>query len=366
MDLHNFLKKIYLFAIYVISPFYVAAIYSSSPSLIFVHLGENIPPCLFTVIKQARYLSTDCDIFLLIDRSCFLHLQDSYNDFFFTEKIQLQDLDQIPLSEEHSRFLENNKINPHLTDGLWFYAFERFFYLFDFIKQRKLQNIFHLENDSMLYVDLREIFPYFEKANIRLAAPFQSVVCAIPCFVFVKDASSLQPFIEHMLFEMQNYKGTAAHNAINDMRVLASFYQKFGNNYITPLPTLMPEYGSYHCKQKSLHRDVNETPLDFLSMNNSLFSNYLFDAATLGIYANGGDRKYFPNSGPGMLSSRSLFNPYFFNFTWLEDAKGRRVPSLSFKEKSYRIANLHFHSKMPEGYTSYCKTYEEFPLGHRP
>ena len=99
----------------------------------------------------------------------------------------------------------------------------------------------------------------------------------------------------------------------------------------------------------------NFTPLAFLSQNAPLFPSYIFDAATLGIFLEGNDEAVFPLRGPGTIHYRSIFDPRLFSFFWGEDLKGRVVPYLSFKGKEYRIVNLHFHSKRPDGYTSFSK-----------
>jgi hypothetical protein len=142
------------------------------------------------------------------------------------------------------------------------------------------------------------------------------------------------------------------------MQTLASFYRKFGAAYMTPLPILMPEY--HYPKRVSTFEPDNETSLDFLSTNASLFPGYIFDAAALGVFANGNDRRYFPERGAGIIHYRSLFDPGHFSFFWGSDLQNHRVPFLSFKEKTYRIVNMHFHSKLPEGHTSYGENQMEF------
>ncbi len=331
----------------------------SAHNLIFVHLGDAVPPCIFTTMKQARTLNQDCDIYLLTDKRAHLFFQSDCHEFLAAERVSLVDMDLIPTTKEHDHFRRINKIDPSLSDGFWLYTSERFFTLFDFIADQNLENIVHLESDSMLYVDLDELYPLIKQLNIRLAAPFQSLKGCIPCFVFIKDSESLSFLIHHILSEMGDYKGTKPHIGINDMATLASFYRKWGVDYLMPLPTLMREYGQYYPKRKSHFGPDNATPLSFLSMYASSFPEYIFDAATLGIFINGNDRKYCPQHGPGTIHVRSLFDPRFFSFFWGEDAKGKNVPYLSFKGKNYRIANMHFHSKMPEEYTSFRETREE-------
>ncbi len=312
-------------------------------------------------MQQARYLNQDSDIYLLSDETAYQIFQSNHQEFLDQENIHLIGTHHIPMSDEHIKFYEVNKIEPSLMDGYWMYASERFFVLYDFMKLKNLINVIHLESDSMLYVEVSELIPLFEKCNSQLAAPFQSLKGCIPCFVFIKNKESLHFLLDHIISEMRNFKGLNPHLLLNDMQTLASFYVKFGSDFLTPLPTLMPEYSRNYAKRRSSFMADNATSLSFLSLYADEFSGYIFDAAGLGIFINGNDGRFSPNHGPGTIHSRSLFNPGFFSFFWGKDRKERTVPYLSFKGSQYRIANLHFHSKKPEEYSSFRK-----PLGKLP
>jgi hypothetical protein len=337
------------------------AFQTEASSVIFVHLGKSIPSCLFTTLKQARYLNPNCDIYLLSDHEGYQGLQGCYQDLLDEEGIDLIDMNLIPKTSQHEEFYIVNKLVYSFVEGFWAFATERFFILYDFIKDQGLTDVLHLESDSMIYMSLDELFPVFDRLNIRLAAPFQSLKGCIPCFVFIKDGESLTPLIEHMLTEMKNFKGTKPHLCVNDMQTLASFYGKFGASALFPLPTLMPEYAKTCPKRRSSFVEDNSTPLSFLFLYADQFSELLFDAAGLGIFINGNDRKYSPHRGPGTIHSRLLFDPHFFSFLWGKNNIGQNVPYLSFQGKTYRIVNMHFHSKMPEEYASFS-----CPLGKLP
>jgi hypothetical protein len=309
-------------------------IYSFAYNIIFVHLGNTPPPCIFTTMKQARCFNENSDIYLLTDKNGYDFFTEFSEAFLHEEQITLINSDLIPTTPEHKTFHSVNKIEPSIYDGFWFYTSERFFVLFDFIQDRNLTDIVHLENDSMLYVDLDEL----NLTNLQLAAPFQSLKGCIPCFVFIKDREILSLLIRHILSEMATFQGTKAHIRLNDMQTLASFYVKFGDTYMTPLPTLIPEYSKYYSKRKSRFAPDNSTRLSFLSMNASLFPEYIFDAAGLGIFLNGNDRKRSPHSGPGTIHSRSLFDPSVFSFFWKPDTMKRVVPYLSFKGKELGVS----------------------------
>ena len=329
----------------------------ASPSLVFVHLGGAVPSCIFTIIKQARALNPECPLYLLTDSNAYRSLYECKQEFFLEQQVLLINGDQLPQTQQHKEFKKLIQVDFSVSDAYLFYTLQRFFYLFDFIKDRKLQEVIHLENDTMLYVDIEELMPFFKQAQIQLATPFLSKVAAVPCFVFIKDERSLSYYIDHVIDASKSYRGPKPYVGISDMKTLASFYKEFGDSYITPLPTLMSAYSRYHPKRKSHFAQDNATPLDFLSQKEEFFPGFIFDAAALGVFANGNDRKNVPNkNGPGTIHFRSLFDPHYFSFFWRQD-----LPYLSFKEQEYRIINMHVHSKNAEGLTSYDPTHRHFP-----
>ena len=49
-------------------------------------------------------------------------------------------------------------------NNFWIYSTERFFYLYEIMKQEKLKKIFHMESDNLIFRDLTELYPIFKKA----------------------------------------------------------------------------------------------------------------------------------------------------------------------------------------------------------
>lgn len=336
-----FQSIVYLFLILFSPP-----LFSGQHSLVFVHLGKAAPPSLFSVLRQARTFNETCPIFLLSDHT--FHR----SDFFEEQQITPVLIQTICKGSEHEEFDQKNQIDPLLSDGLWYYSLKRFFYLYDFIRERSLSNVFHLENDTMLYTDLDELdFSFFS-----LAAPFESTTACIPCFVFIKNGDELRKLILSILTQVRNYRGFNPQNGVNDMSTCARAYQTL--RIPSPLPTSPCGYRPSFVLRKEYY---SKKVLSLLSENSSKFPNHLFDASTFGIFITGRDSRFSSNLHSRTCSPRSYLNPYDFSLFWGEDKKGRPVPFAQYSDKTYRIVNLHFHSKRTEGYESYKTPLAPFP-----
>lgn len=226
-------------------------IWSNPCNIAFIHLGEKVPSCLFIAIKQARFMNPDCKIHLLMDQTALRIVSFPEPEFLRSYNVSLVNLGDIPLTQEHRVFKNINKIDPLLLDGFWLYTLERFFYLFDFISAENLQNVFHFESDTLLYTELEEILPFFDREKIKLAAPFQSTVGCIPCCVFIRGQNALAPLIHHILHKTETYIGKTSQLELGDMQILANFFALFGDSYMTPLPILMSEYIKHFAKRTS-------------------------------------------------------------------------------------------------------------------
>lgn len=342
-----------VFLSYILLILLHGVIYSNEPSLIFVHIGDSIPAWTFTSLQQARYMNESCSIYLLANKESLQSIDTEVREELSHDRISLIDMEAIPITQEHFDFRNQNRLEDSLN-GFWKYTTDRFFVIFDFLKHTQIKKVVHMENDTMLYVDLDEILPQLEHLDVHMAAPFQSMHCCIPCFVYIKDADCLKSLVDHITVETKN-----DHNC--DMLTLASFFRKYEDEYMFTLPILMPDYPQYFKKRVSSFAPDNESSLEFLTRNAWAFPEYIFDAAAFGVYVNGNDKRYNPNTGPGQIHHRTLYDPSHFSYYWGKDEKGRACPYLTFKDRTYKIVNLHFHSKEVDGFTSYRNTRSEFP-----
>lgn len=302
-------------------------ILANSHSIVFIHLGEKLPIHLEVAVCQARLFNTQSQIILVAN-------QQALSDIPST--IQQQNVLTIPcetleLSAEHLAFRKVSRKH----DGFWVYTSERFLYLYDLMLQYQLENVFHLENDNMLYANLEELMPVFKTSYPGIAATFDNDKRCIPGFIYI---SNLQIMQELAAFFAQN------RNKGNDMKIIALFKNTKGRKKsdINTLPIIPESYATDHVlKSKSGNRAKIAAPY----FNNIDLFQSLFDAAAIGQYLGGGDIYLHPTIKPGFINEACIFNPSYFKFEWKDDLEGRSIPYAIYNGQSYRMNNIHVHSK---------------------
>jgi len=305
-------------------------------SLVFVHIGPSLPSYFFDAHAQARLFNPDCPIYLLADQealdSCKEVCAHDPNFYGIT-------LESLTRSEAHQTYLETSAFNhKDCKWGIfWVYASERFFYLDEFMSQHEVQDVFHLENDIMLYTDLASLLPTFKKKYPGIAASFDNDYKCTPGFMYIAHKGVMRQlrdcFVHH------------GPNIITDMHIIGDFKNCNPPEVIDSLPVIMDSYINRH----GLKSPTGETTTKPRIYSNNLESfNSLFDAAALGQYIGG----THTDATPGFINGGCLFNPSLLTYEWHADEKNRMIPYAVFEGARYRINNLHIHSKKLKEFSS--------------
>lgn len=305
-----------------------ATVYLNAHSIVFVHLGPTIPEYLPATIAQARLFNKNCSIFLLGNQNAL--------EKFTESDVNLISCESLSTSPTHKTFL--NTKHDLGFNGLWVYSSERFFYLEEFVNQYNLTDVFHLENDIMLYANLEELLPAFHK-NYQgmIGATFENENRCVPGFMYISDSKPLTALIEFL--------PKRAHMSDTDMESFARFKDKHHKTLIDYLPIVVPEYAFDYPLQAIFEKNPTLNPKLFSTHLNDFDS--IFDAASWGIFLGGRNSKYHrKNMGPGYVDPYCVFNPSYFSFEWKIDAEGRRVPFCAYNGKQIRINNLHITNKI--------------------
>lgn len=296
-------------------------------SIVFVHLGPSLPAYLPDALFQARLFNKNCKIFLLGNEQTLSSYSDNNN-----LQITLVPVEGLAKTKAHQEFLKTAVLDRRFRDGFWYYASERFLYLDDFMQQYDMHHVFHLETDTMLYVDLKEMKQIFVENYHGIAAVFDNDDRCIPCFVYFGSKNAAHKLARYFFRYAQQGK--------NDMEVLAIFKKKH-SELIDNLPIIMSSYQTKHSLCTPAGRKTNNP--DHYSKNSTLFKS-VFDGAALGQYLGGIDPRV-GLSVPGFINESCLFNPSHVQYLWKNDELGRKVPFMVFGDEVYRINNLHIHSK---------------------
>lgn len=206
-------------------------------------------------------------------------------------------------------FDNKSKLNKESNDGLWHQSSNRFFYLYDYVKKNNIKNCFHLENDVMIYTDLKNYMPNDNKVYVAMDSHNR----CIPGIVFISSYKELEPLIK-------NYN-----NSRNDMQNLAIFYNA-NKDICDTFPIIK--------------KNNNFNKNDFLFKNYEKF-NAIFDTAAIGQYIGG---CHYGMMIPGFINETCLVKYNNYKFFWIM-INNKYVPHIEIENEIIPVVNLHIHRK---------------------
>ena len=190
-----------------------------------------------------------------------------------------------------------------------------------------LENVFHLENDNLIYSDLSENINIFVD-DYKIAAVLDNDQRCIPGFIFFKNVDYLSQLTDFIL----------TRNGKNDMETIAEFKKE--TDIVKNLPVIPKNY------EDSMTSNIGSTtqnPENYY-FNIDKFES-IFDGAAIGQYIGGVDPRNQPGDTTGFINESSLFDVSKFEFEFENDDKNRKIPFLKYKNDRYKVNNLHIHSK---------------------
>ncbi|MCH9612262.1 MAG: hypothetical protein S4CHLAM102_07480 [Chlamydiia bacterium] len=299
-----------------------AALKHANRSIVFIHIGPELPSYLPVAMKQAR-LFNDCEIVLVANKRTLL----DYEALLTEEQIIGIATEYLPGSVSHRHFHNFSTLDRTTRGGFWLLASERFFFLEELMRMYNLKNVLHLESDVMLYSDLDDLVPLFNKYYRGIAGTFDNDERCIPGLIFFSTVRDAEKLVKLM--------AEKAPEAIDDMFMMGYLKKRYGEEVIDNLPIVGAEYiqlipvKSQNAKKYCQYID------DF---------NSIFDAAYMGQYLGGVD----PRNADikfGFVNTDCVINSSYMQYIWEVDEKGRSIPYAQFGDKLLKINNLHIHSK---------------------
>ena len=294
-------------------------------NFVLVHRGPVFIPYIIDAIRQIRKFNDGC-IYLAISPEHFNQLRGM--------DVELINIDTLPKSDKHLFFIEHSRLNRKYRGGFWFYAMERFFCLEDVMLDCGLQDVVHLENDTLIYFNVdgyQEVF----RGHYDMAAVFDNDVRCIPCFFYIKQIENISSMTQYII---------DSGGKKTDMEIVPLFRNDVG--IVDNLPVIPADYDA------PLVSATGKTTTDGVqySRNVDLF-DAIFDGAAIGQYLGGVDPRNKKSNIVGFVNESALFDVSKFNVFW-DRVSGLRVPYMKHCDREYRINNLHIHSKRLNEFTS--------------
>ena len=301
-------------------------------SLIYVHIGDSLPEYIYHSIYQSLLINkgTNMIIYVILDDTYIPLFKQTISEFNLSIDriicISTKSLD----SESIHRYM--NLIETKFKDcfysqfrnGFWISTTLRFFYIHSLIKKLNLNNVFHIENDVMIYSSIETIlYEVIKNKEIYLVKDSPNRV--IPSIIYFPNEEKTTKLIEYII----DYIGKTSEFK-NDMDILGSYQD-----------------------------------CDFFPLTNK---EYIFDGAAYGQYLGGIDHRNlqiynkansnekllieYNNPSVSFINETSFVKPNDYLFIKKKVVTDHHTIPLNIyicrengKVNLSQVANLHIHSK---------------------
>lgn len=302
-------------------------------SIVFVYIGK-IPPYIEHTISQARLFNPGASIFLIGNKKSLETLKSTKIDECRINKIACESLKK---TLEHKLFDQNCEAKNR--SQYWKFSAERFMYIDELMNDYRLENVFQVECDVMLYVDLKDLLNVFSLYE-GIGAPFQNDNLGSVSFTYFATAEAARNFAQFI----------PKHVEEADMTILAMYKNINTAREIDYLPIIFKEYADDRPLMSKIGQRTSN-PKRFYS--NCEKFNSIFESDLLGTYLIG---------NPGIIGNQVLYNPDLFKVVWIKDEKGRNVPYVKYKDVQYRLNTLHIYHKAKLSCFSSLNSKMEYPV----
>jgi hypothetical protein len=220
---------------------------------------------------------------------------------------------------EFSDVAFDSKLDKDFRGGFWHLTSLRLFVLHAYLKRTNTRRCVHIENDVMVYANANSVRWHPDRMSVVYDAPTR----VIPSVVWIPTPDTLGA-------ALQNYDGSK-----NDMENLARADLErlpiFPDNWTLGSPPFV--------------HDVQVMTRTYPEYD------YIFDGAAIGQYLGGVDPRNQSGDTRGFVNETCLLNYSHYPVSWVSG-----FPMLHVAGRTYRIFNLHIHSKRLEDFASTTQT----------
>ena len=279
------------------------------------HSGKELPKFLEYTFRQIRLFNPDITIYFLTDWE---HL----NNEVFTKYNVLPVLKDTYHSD---KIIELESVYNHKSYDFWTITMTRLIYIENFLQAYKLKNVYHFENDVLLYYDLRLYHRLFTNLYKTLSITTGGPDKSMTGFLFIKTwralAAMTQFFID--ILHKHGVKGTMlmyGMDMVNEMTLMRAYGRD--KPYLSNLPILpYGEFSNYYDRFDSV-----------------------FDPASWGQFV-GGTTNGIPGAKPKdhYIGQELLAHPEY-TVIWKPDIQNRNIPYFKYNGSEVKINNHDYHT----------------------
>lgn len=305
--------------------------HSTKISFVLVHLGKKpIPAYLWDCIRQIRRFN-DNKIYLVAN---------IYNIGINFKLLKENNVSLI--LAESLKAVQEHRMYRKETENKWFwkYTTERFYYIYELMCQKKLENVIHIENDNLIYRCVDDYYEQFQQLNDArlLGVTRDSNRRCIGGLIYIPNKEALFDYIKYI----------TANPQLNDMESLAQYFQDKHCEY---LPVVYPEYLE---DNELVNQQGEHLKEEYNIVEKSHDFGAIFDAAALGQYIGGIDKIHDQADTRGFINETACYNPSKMHCEWLIK-NGNKIPVIKGAGYEYPVFNLHIHSKELSQYMSFVE-----------
>jgi len=298
-------------------------------NLVMFHSGSELPAFLEYTFKQIRLFNPNITIHFITD-------QDSLQNPVFNKYRILSINKDLFYVDKIKQFMEMYNYPP---GNFWIVTTTRLMYIEGFLEIYELTDVYHIENDILLYYDLGIHHEKFQSLYDYMAITPGGPDRNITGFMFIKHAQALrvmtQFFVDMIkMHGLKRLREKYKTDMIHEMSLMKMYEIEHGEQYLRHLPIL--PFG-VHAKEYDMFDSI-------------------FDPAAWGQFV-GGTNSEGPGAKPNNLYIGQLLidNPEY-TVIWKQDNEGRKIPYFkyndNYNDNDITINNFHIHSKNLSKYMS--------------
>jgi hypothetical protein len=200
--------------------------------VVYCHVGKIFPDHLFQSLYQTLlwHQNKDIQVYVILDREYIESFRkgvsglaisaDLANRVFVVPSESLS-------SESLTVFLQNaqrmGEERKHFRGNFWISTTSRFFYIDALVHQFRLQNVFHVENDVLMYASANDILASLSAKRMtdKIVAVQDAPSRAVCSLVYIPNSHSIRDFTDWII------TSTTANPHQNDMELMGTYRNKY-------------------------------------------------------------------------------------------------------------------------------------------